>query len=373
MADDFLFDLLTDAIVGGEDPHEGTTPDGREYRLIAKRRYRRALQNEQLAQILPEPPAAGESVHAVTNAKYDFCSWLPTLLRWCGRADALYCSTWTLSQANALDIFALYDAGLVAPGQLHFLTGLYFKRRETATYNLLLDGLTKRGGRFKAFENHCKVLVVWSAERDLWLTVEGSANLNANPRFEQYVLTNDRGLAEFHRGWMDEVYVTPTKNYRSTTTARESPRGYDCPRAEGAVATRNDDYSRRWLRTVKAAPILDAAAVLKLAGDLAATIRTRLPAMPPGAVVTEPPQGATWPDDHLAARLAEAVAGILGLAHAPMLAGDAGRSERMLLTATPTGPVLVVDDQISTGRTMTEALRAIRAAGQPAHGFAWVG
>jgi hypothetical protein len=85
------------------------------------------------------------------------------------------------------------------------LTGTYFKRRETAVYAFLLEGIRARGGRFRAFQNHAKVQLIANPDRDAWYTVEGSANLTSNPRLEQYVITNDRPLWEFHRRWMEEM------------------------------------------------------------------------------------------------------------------------------------------------------------------------
>ena len=53
-----------------------------------------------------------------------------------------------------------------------------------------------------------KVLLLANAAADAYLTVEGSANLNSNPRLEQYILTNDRGLHDWHRAWMDGIYTS---------------------------------------------------------------------------------------------------------------------------------------------------------------------
>jgi predicted molibdopterin-dependent oxidoreductase YjgC len=39
----------------------------------------------------------------------------------------------------------------------------------------------------------------------LWAVIESSANMTTNPRTESYVLTNDRGLYEFHRNWFQEM------------------------------------------------------------------------------------------------------------------------------------------------------------------------
>ena len=200
--------LARDVIRGQHaDPLEtDRMPDARALRMHARRRLERIAHGKALAAVIPEPPAAGETIHIVSNAKYDFWSWVPHIIdAWLGRADELYCSTWTLSRLNATDLFDLWDRGKIAPGKVSFLTGLYFKRRETAVYTMLLDGLRRRGGRYRSFKNHAKVLLLSNARKNLWLTVEGSANLTSNPRLEQYTLTNARDLYRFHREWMEEM------------------------------------------------------------------------------------------------------------------------------------------------------------------------
>ena len=61
------------------------------------------------------------------------------------------------------------------------------------------------GGGVKCFETHVKVCLIDNPEKNAYLTVEGSANLTANPRLEQYVITNDKRLWDVHRDWMEEM------------------------------------------------------------------------------------------------------------------------------------------------------------------------
>jgi hypothetical protein len=201
-------DFLIGDILGGdgrEDLETEFMPTARAYRLAARRKVAQIGQRQALSDLLCGLPAAGESIHVVSEAKFDFWTWVPVLVGWLGgRTEALYCSTWTLSRNNAVEMFGLWDAGAI--GAAHFLTGTYFKRRETAVYAMLLDGIRARGGRYRAFQNHAKVLLLSNAGTGVWISVEGSANLTSNPRLEQYVLTNDKGLYDFHRGWMEECF-----------------------------------------------------------------------------------------------------------------------------------------------------------------------
>ena len=121
------------------------------------------------------------------------------------KADHFYASTWILNRGTATELFELIDAGQIPGPRAHIFTGTYFKRRESAVYSYLVDGLTRRGGRFLAFANHSKVLLLANARRRQWFTVEASANLTENNRAEQFVFTNDRALHDFYRDYFDEL------------------------------------------------------------------------------------------------------------------------------------------------------------------------
>ncbi len=177
-------------------------PEGRTHlRREVRRQLRRALRREALAEVVPTLPQPGTSVHIVANGNYDFWTWCPHLLELLETPARVWASTWTMNRGNALELLALIDAGSIET--LVLLTGLYFKRRESAVYATLVEGLQERGQRYLALRNHAKVLVLRTAEAGI--VVEGSANFTANPRVEQYVLTACPELADFHAGWMQDA------------------------------------------------------------------------------------------------------------------------------------------------------------------------
>ncbi|HRK33039.1 MAG TPA: hypothetical protein PLJ47_00490 [Candidatus Hydrogenedentes bacterium] len=164
------------------------------------RKDRTLLKQEALADVLTTIPAPGESWHLVSNAKFDFFSCVAVIVKHLGgKGVAFHGSTWTMSRSNVTELLSMFDAGAIS--SIAILTGTYFKRRETSVYATLLDGLQARGQRYVAFSNHAKVMLL--ANDTDHIVIEGSANFTANPRLEQYVITNDRDLYEFHRSWMD--------------------------------------------------------------------------------------------------------------------------------------------------------------------------
>ena len=174
-------------------------------RVLSRRPRRRnlsALRAEELTAFYTRLPEPGESLHIVSNGRFDYWHFAPVSLALLGRpADALYGSTWTMNRANVTELLDLYDTGKVRT--VAIVTGTYFKRRESAVCNTLVSGLLDRKQRYRAFQNHAKVLLL-AAPPD-YLTIEGSANFTANPRLEQSVVTNDEDLYQFHRAWFEEM------------------------------------------------------------------------------------------------------------------------------------------------------------------------
>lgn len=292
----------------------------------------------------------------------------------------LYCSTWTLSRETAADLFALIDEGKI--DRVSFLTGLYFKRREAAVYNFLLTGLRQRGGRYRAFPNHCKLLLLAAGQTRL--VIEGSANLTGNPRAEQYAITHDATLYDFCRDWFEAALERlPAPKPADADVAAERL-GFSQRRAGlGVLAARRDKASRRRALGWKMATFEDEDITRAMARAIAATIRQAQPTMPPGTVLTCPPQGATWPGYYLVGALAQTVADDLGLPFKPGLItrpdvkhyhGPHDALAQPPFSATDPGPaVVVVDDLITSGATMLRALKACRDSGAAAWGYAFSG
>jgi hypothetical protein len=95
----------------------------------------------------------------------------------------------------------LFDQGRIT--RITMVTDVSFPKLKHTAAAVLLDGLAARGQRYLAAPTHAKIMLIGAV--DAWYTMEGSANFTSNPRIEQQALTNDRGLYEFHRAWIDDL------------------------------------------------------------------------------------------------------------------------------------------------------------------------
>ena len=151
---------------------------------------------------LPDP---GESIHIVSNARFDFWDWVPAILEMAAPrvAEEYFGSTWILNRRNAVEMLALYDAGKLK--RIGMITGVYFKRRESAVFATLYEGLKARGQRFKAALNHSKWFTMLLSD-GTGITVEASANFTENGNMEQFVYTNDRPLFDFYKSIAEFIF-----------------------------------------------------------------------------------------------------------------------------------------------------------------------
>ena len=172
-------------------------------RATLKRRHVQALKRETAKTILTELPKHGESFHIVSNGSSDYFTFVALIAELLPHAYSaqFYGSTWTMSRNNVVEMFELFDTGKL--GSLNILTGLYFKRRESSVYATLLNGLETRKQRYRALENHAKIMLF--NHQDDYIVLEGSANFTANPRIEQTTIINDKSLWEFHQTWIEEI------------------------------------------------------------------------------------------------------------------------------------------------------------------------
>jgi len=165
-------------------------------------RFQTKLKKESLNEVLFELPLPNESLHIISNGSFDYFNIIPRILELSnGVSKEFYFSTWTMSHQNVISILDLFDNGLI--GSIHALTGDYMRTRESAVYHILELGIKERKQFIFANKNHAKVTLL--NIEDNYYTIEGSANFTANPRIEQFIITNHQDLFYFHKNWMDTL------------------------------------------------------------------------------------------------------------------------------------------------------------------------
>ena len=190
-------------------------------RRAAKREFISGLKREALNQLIPTLPppdtdlyvvgngAGAEIRHGINPLAFDFGSFIPHIVEQLGGANCTaYISTWTANANHVKTLIDMLDDGRLTA--LTMATDPYFKTREAAVCNQLITGILRHTprARFLAWKNHCKIICIANADQTRFCTVTGSANLSAQPRTEQYVLTTAPDVYRFYVSEFFEVMFT---------------------------------------------------------------------------------------------------------------------------------------------------------------------
>lgn len=165
-----------------------------------KREFTAIKANEYLSQVLTGLPMNGETIHCISNSRFDFWSFIPAVISYLDNyTTELYISTWTTNNRNTQSLIELYDQGKI--GKVVFVVGNYFKVREAPVYNYLATKLIERKQLLISGEHHAKIMLLHNQGN--YVVIESSANLTSNPRTEQFCYSNDQELFNFYRNWFE--------------------------------------------------------------------------------------------------------------------------------------------------------------------------
>lgn len=177
--------------------------DARAVRTRQRVRLSRASSEDQIAAVLPQIIRPGDAWHVISGGNVDGLSYLAHLLK-SGPADNVILSTWCMSIDDVRQLADWLTSGTI--GTLDCYVGEIFPSQYAPAFELLCQVIRTHGrGRVAVFRNHSKVQVLASHARRYYVTVEGSANLNTNPRTEQATITRSQGLARFYADFFDGV------------------------------------------------------------------------------------------------------------------------------------------------------------------------
>lgn len=179
-------------------------------RRAAKREFVAGLRHEALIQLLPTLPppdtdlwivSTGDGAQGMAGSKreksFDFGDLIPHVIGMFGPGCDVFVSTWTANHEHVTRLSGMLKSGEIA--RLTFLSDPYFQQRTPAIAAALFFALEEYAdrARFKLLKNHCKIICIRDASRTRYCSVMGSANLNMQPRAENYTLSTAPEVYDF--------------------------------------------------------------------------------------------------------------------------------------------------------------------------------
>jgi hypothetical protein len=167
-----------------------------------KASLRRKAQLRKAAEVIPNLPGPGESLHTLLTGYFDFALVLACVLRSrpvpCEHARI---ATLSFGPKNTQEIARWLDERLVA--RVTLLCADFMAKASPKVYQGAVKELVEQRGQVVG-SARCHVKVVTLAFADgLRLVFEGSANLRTNRNMENLAVVNDPGLHDWHAQWID--------------------------------------------------------------------------------------------------------------------------------------------------------------------------
>jgi hypothetical protein len=170
--------------------------------IVGQAAARRSAMLGQAAEALAVLPGPGETLHALMTGRYDLMHLITALVTHLGGVQALRIATLSYNGRNLAEMVALLDSGRVKT--LSLLCSSFFRDHNKELWEETLEDFRARGQRAAAARSHAKVVTLATAEGRRY-ALEGSANLRTNSNREQFCMTDDAALHDWHAGWIDTL------------------------------------------------------------------------------------------------------------------------------------------------------------------------
>lgn len=169
-----------------------------------KREFLHALRARNAANHIKTLPPVGHSLHAVMRGNYNAWDLVPGLLRLIRPTALTYLGIATLgfNRRNSSQLLQLISDRQIQVCDL--ICSTMYANHEPAVCQDLATELAKHGSRFSAIRCHAKLLLFETTDGRHYV-YEGSANLRSCKAIEQWCLTRDSALFQFHHAWIDQM------------------------------------------------------------------------------------------------------------------------------------------------------------------------
>jgi hypothetical protein len=170
--------------------------------IVGNAAARRTAMLGQAAEVLAVLPGPSETLHALMTGRCDLMHLVTALVTHLGDVQALRIATLSYHGRNLAEMVARLDSGAVP--SLTLLCSAFFRDHNKELWEETLDDFRDRGQRAAAVRSHAKVVTL-ATSGGRRLSLEGSANLRTNSNREQFALTDDAPLHDWHAAWIDDL------------------------------------------------------------------------------------------------------------------------------------------------------------------------
>jgi hypothetical protein len=163
----------------------------------------------------------GCEIYGFTKGQFSCIHILEHVLKQTGPADVTIC-TWSAASGDISAAHNMLHMGGI--DSLRFIVDFSFKSRKPKFCQELIDAFGPDAIRVTSI--HAKFMVV---RNEAWsLCIRTSMNLNHNPRFENFEISDDAAMCDFMLEIVDEIWRTqqPLDGFKTPSDGQKSFKGF---------------------------------------------------------------------------------------------------------------------------------------------------
>lgn len=179
-------------------------------RTRSAKREIRDLRRKQTAETAIEGFDHDVEIYGFTKGQFSVIDLIEAALAYTGPA-AMVVSTWTAANTDVTTVLDFVESGQVTDAR--WLVDLTFQRRSPELAKRIRDVFGMDA--IRVAQNHAKFVLLGN---DDWrVVIRTSMNLNFNPRFENFEISHDPQLFDFHAAIIDELWSKQSRKMASQT------------------------------------------------------------------------------------------------------------------------------------------------------------
>jgi len=174
----------------------------RHLRKVEARRFARLEQHSDALALLDPLPQPGDSLHGCTSGT--FTGWslaAATIDLLAEPVEQMTIATLGFNRPNLEDLIEATDAGKVR--HVLLVVSDYFRSSDRSIFADCRKQLEDRGHRVAVCRSHAKLMLLRTATRSI--VIETSANLRSSMNWEQFTISDDAALLDFHVEWLSNL------------------------------------------------------------------------------------------------------------------------------------------------------------------------
>lgn len=174
--------------------------EGKTFKAKTKHEEKLIKRFDELDKIFPNKINVGETLHLISNDNFGSIELL-NVIRKRYKIDYFCLSTWSYNQ----DFVQIIEEMLKEGVEILFIVDKSIKTRKSHLYAQIVTLLHDFDNMTLKIHHmiHTKVTLLQGGSD--FLSIESSANFSNNQRIENFTITNDKQLFNFHKNWMNEI------------------------------------------------------------------------------------------------------------------------------------------------------------------------